>query len=325
MNKQTNNLDEKELLKTVEDLIDGKTSNQKFINSFLGFCSRLFSVRPKTDEPFQLSLKRELLKKHPAYFKKEVDSRKKNKIQNLVVNIKEVISMKKTKLALIGVPATLVIALTIIFTSVISPVSQTARAMEIIANDPQIREVIERYNLDVQKVITKGNTAYIILNTVDNVTHIMKMDLKNGTVEEIVKEQSEKNIAKYEAFEQKAAAMGMTVEEFKSYLQEQYETKAESMGMSTEEFKKYLKNQKKTEAEAFEQKAAAMGMTVEEFKSYLQEQYETKAESMGMSTEEFKKYLENQKKEYYENFKAEAEAKGMTEEEYKEYLGNQKK
>jgi len=235
MNKQTNNLDEKELLKRVEDLIDGKTNNQKFTDSFLGFCSRLFSIRPKTDEAFQLSLKRELLKKHPAYFEKEVGSRQNNKIQNLVINIKELTStIKKIKLVLIGVP---VIALAIIFTSVISPALQTVSAIEIIANDPQVREVIEQYNLDIQEIITKGNTAYIILNTVEDVTYIMKVDLENGTVEEIVKEQSEKDITEAKAFEQKAATKGMSVEEFKLSLQEQYEAKAESVGMSIEELR----------------------------------------------------------------------------------------
>jgi len=325
MNKQTNNLDEKELLKRIEDLIDGKTSNQKFTSSFLGFCSRLFSVRPKTDADFQLSLKRELLKKHPAHFEKEVESRSDNKIQSSIITIKEFMTMKKTKrFALIGIPATLVIAFAVIFTLVINPAMQTARAMEIVASDPQVRSVIEDYNLDIQEVITKGNVAYIILNTVDNSTHIMTVDLDSDTVGEIVKE-NDKNSNKSESFEQKAAAIGMSVEEFKSYLQEQYEAKAESKDMSVEEFKGHLIEQKKAEAKNFEEKAEANGMTVEEYKTYLREQYEAKAESKGMSVEEFKKYLEDQKKESYENFKAEAEEKGMTEAEYKAYLESQKR
>jgi len=325
MNKQNNNLNEKELLKKVEDLIDGKTINQKITNSFLGFCSHLFSIRPKTNADFQLSLKRELLKKHSIYFEKEVGSRSRNKIQNLIITIKEFITMKKTRLALIGVPATLVIALAFIFTSVISPISQTARAMDIMANDPQVREVIEQYNLDVQEVITKGNTAYIVLNTVDDATHIMGLDLENGTVEEIVKEQRKKDVEKVETFEQKATAMGMSVEEFKLYLQDQYEDKAESKGMSVEEFKKCLEDEKKAEAGAFKQKATANGMTVREYKIYLMEEYKAKAESKGVTIEEFKIYLGEQKKEWHEAFKAEAEAMGMTEAEYKEYLGSQKR
>jgi len=269
MNKQNNNLDEKELLKKVEDLIDGKTINQKITNSFLGFCSRLFSVRPKTDDAFQLSLKRELLKKHPAYFEKKVDFRQNNKIKNSLIIIKEYISMKKTKLALIGVPATLVIALAIIFTSVISPTLQTVRAMDIVANDPQVREVIEQYNLDVQEVITKGNTAYIVLNTVDDATYIMGVDLESSKVKEIVKEKGEKDIKKTEALEQKAVAIGMSLEEFKSYLKEQYEAKAESKGMSVEEFKNDLENQKKEYYRNFNAEAEAKGMTEEEYKEYL--------------------------------------------------------
>jgi len=325
MNKQTNNLDEKELLKRVEDLIDGKISNQKFTNSFLGFCSRLFSVRPKTDADFQLSLKRELLKKHPVYFEKEVESRSSNKIQNSIITIKEFMTMEKNKcFALIGIPAILVIAVAIIFTSVINPGIQTAKAMEVMANDPQVRSVIEEYNLKVQEVVIKGDTAYIILDNVDRSNVIVTVDLNNGTVGRIVKEMNGDR-TKAEAFEEKAAAMGISIEEFKKQLRERYEAKAESMGMTVEEFKNYLIEQKKAGAEAFEKKAEANGMTVKEFKLYLTEQYEVKAESMGMTIEEFQIYLKEQKKADYEEFKTKAEEMGMTEAEYKEYLGNQKK
>jgi hypothetical protein len=120
MNKQNNNLEEKELLKKVEDLIDNKNSNQKFNNSFLGFCSRLFSVKPKTNVDFSLSLKRELLKKHSAYIEKKVESRSKiNKLETLkykILNIKNLITMKKS--IIIGMP---VLVLAIVAIMVFQP------------------------------------------------------------------------------------------------------------------------------------------------------------------------------------------------------------
>jgi len=109
MNKQTNNLKDQELLKKIEDLIDNKKDNQKFNNSFLGFCSRLFSVKPKTNADFGLSLKRELLKKHPANFEKEVESCNISKLEIFkykLLKIKKLIIMKNIKKPiLIGMPA----------------------------------------------------------------------------------------------------------------------------------------------------------------------------------------------------------------------------
>ena len=62
MNKQQNNhLKDEELLKRVEDLIDGKNNHLRFTDSLLGFCARLFSVRPKADTAFEQSLKHRLL------------------------------------------------------------------------------------------------------------------------------------------------------------------------------------------------------------------------------------------------------------------------
>lgn len=326
MNKQTNNIDEKELLKRIEDLIDNKTSNQKFADSFLGFCSRLFSVRPKTDVSFRLSLKRGLLKKHPAYFEKEVESRNDDRNYNLTIRkiiMEKLNTMNKIKrFALVGVPA-LVIVFAFLFTTVISPQIQTAKAMEVMASDPQVRAVIEEYNLEVQEVIIKGDTAYIILDNVDRSNVIVTVDLNNGTVGKVVKKNGDGT--KVEAFEEKAAAMGLTVEELKASMIEQYEAKAESIGMTVEEFKEYLINQKKSGDKAFEEKAEASGMTLKEYKDYLVEQYNQKAEAMGMTVGEFKNWLAEQKKAQYEDLEAEAEAKEMTIEEYKAYLGSQKK
>ena len=92
-------------------------------------------------------------------------------------------------------------------------------------------------------------------------------------------------------FKAKAESMGMTVEEFKSYLVEEFEAKAESMGMTVEEYKEYLEQQEKQEYYEFEEKAESMGMTVEEYKEYLLEQFEEEAENMGMSISEYKDYL----------------------------------
>jgi len=92
MNKEFNNLKDEELLKKVEELIDGKNDRQRFTDSFLGFCSRLIGVKPKPDADFQLSLKRSLLEK---YHEREVESRG-NFVLKLTT-IREFITMKNIK------------------------------------------------------------------------------------------------------------------------------------------------------------------------------------------------------------------------------------
>jgi len=84
-------------------------------------------------------------------------------------------------------------------------------------------------------------------------------------------------------FEAKAESMGMTVEEFKSFLVEEFESKAENMDMTVEEYKEYLAQQEKEQYKQFEEKADLL------------EQYEAKAESMGMTISEYKDYLAEQK------------------------------
>lgn len=106
MNKEFNNLKDEELLKKVEDLIDGKNDRQRLADSFLGFCSRLIGVKPKPDAGFQLSLKRSLLEK---YHEREVESRD-NLVLN-IINIRRFIAMKNIKWF---VPAGAVVAIALL-------------------------------------------------------------------------------------------------------------------------------------------------------------------------------------------------------------------
>ena len=157
MNKEFNNLKDEELLKKVEELIDGKNDRQRFTDSFLGFCSRLIGVKPKPDADFQLSLKRSLLEK---YREREVESHG-NFVLKLTT-IREFITMKNIKrFGLVGVPA-LAIILALIFT-VVNPKLQMARAMEIAKNDPQIQQLMKNYGVEIKQVELKDGKAYVLL------------------------------------------------------------------------------------------------------------------------------------------------------------------
>ena len=118
---------------------------------------------------------------------------------------------------------------------------------------------------------------------------------------------------------------------------EAFEKKAEAMNMTVEEFKKHLMSQNKFGYKSFRKKVGALkdcnfnslckakklgahGMTIGEHKIYFMEQYEAKAEAMNMTVEEFKTYLGEQRKAKHDIFIAEAEAKGMTFEEHKKSL-----
>lgn len=157
MNKRFNNLKDEELLKKVEELIDGKNDRQRFADSLLGFCSRLIGVKPKPGADFQLSLKRSLLEK---YHEREVESR-----DNLVLKlttIRRVITMKNIKrFGLVGVPA-LAIILALIFT-VVNPKLQMARAMEIAKNDPQIQQLMNDYGVEIKEVKLQDGKAFVLL------------------------------------------------------------------------------------------------------------------------------------------------------------------
>jgi len=216
--------------------------------------------------------------------------------------------MKKLNIkyfALVSIPI-LMVALVIALTVVIAPQMQIASAMEVVANDPQIRDVIEEYKLEVHGIEIKDNIAYIFLNKEGSLEVTITVDLEKGTVGKIVTKNEKilyniEDVEEYnDAFEEKAASMGMTIEEFKKYLIKQgkgkheiFAKKAEAMNMTIEEFKKYL-------VEQYEEKAASMGMSVEEFKKYMVEQkkakFEEKAASMGMSVEELKAYFTRLKK-----------------------------
>jgi len=159
MNKEFNNLKDEELLKKVEELIDGKNDRQRFTDSFLGFCSRLIGVKPKPDADFQLSLKRGLLEK---YHEREVESR--DNLVLKIINIRRFITMKNIKrFGLVGVPAlALAIVLALVFT-VVNPKLQMARAMEIAKNDPQIQQLMEKYGVEIKQVELKDGKAYVLL------------------------------------------------------------------------------------------------------------------------------------------------------------------
>jgi len=304
MNKQSKNLGEEELLKRVGDLIDGKTNNQKFTDSFLRFCSRLFSVRPKTGADFQLSLKQELLKKHPAYFEKEVEFR-----------MEKLNTMNRIKrFALVGVPA-LVIALIFVLAMGITPQKQIANAMEVMANDPQVRSVIEEYNLEVQEVETRDNIAYIFLNQQDSLEVTITVNLEDGTIGKIV-------TGEYDTTKKSMTKKSMDKEGVEKY-NKGIEAKAEIKDMTVEEFKKHLIEQRKAKRGMFKARAEACGKTSREFKAGLIEQYKVKAEARGMTLNEFRMHLAEQKKAKYEAFEAKAEANGMTVDEYRKHLGEQ--
>ncbi|MCL0095544.1 hypothetical protein M1O52_03365 [Dehalococcoidia bacterium] len=63
MDERPDKLD-KELLKRVEDLIDGKNEHLKFTSSFLGFCAHLLSIQPKANKGFEQCLRERLLERH---------------------------------------------------------------------------------------------------------------------------------------------------------------------------------------------------------------------------------------------------------------------
>ena len=110
MNKQQNNhLKDEEILKRVEELIDGKNNRLKITDSLLGFCARLFSVKPKADRAFEQSLKQKLLQR---YQESKVDSREANNWMLKLITLKEVNPMKNIRRSLlVGVPTLALVVL----------------------------------------------------------------------------------------------------------------------------------------------------------------------------------------------------------------------
>ena len=117
----------------------------------------------------------------------------------------------------------LVIALALVV-MVVSPRLETAKAMEIMENDPQVSAVIEKYDLQVKEVDVQDNIAYIVLDC-DDLKVTITVDLEVGTVGKIVTKNGEtthytEDIEKANVeFEAKAKANNMTVEEYKAYLE----------------------------------------------------------------------------------------------------------
>lgn len=303
MEKQSGSSREKELLRSLEELVDSKDSDQIYANSFLGFCSRLLSIRPKADTDFRLSLQQDLLKKHPAYLEKKVNAPLLNKFNMLKNMMRGLSAMEggelptKTRVkrfAFGSVPA-LAIVLALIIAIGNSRVD-IARAMEILESDPQISAVIERYDLKVQHVEMRSNLGYIFLDSdpgIDDVEVTIIVDLNRETVWKIVAQES-KIMSKDEItgyLDGKEAYWAKKKKEFAA--------EAERLGMTSEEYMTHLK---KEGAAKFEEKAAARGMTPGEYKTYLADEkaakveaylaeFAAKAESMGMTVEEYKAYL----------------------------------
>jgi hypothetical protein len=340
MEKQSDDSREKELLKSLEDLVESEDTDKRYAGSFLGFCARLLSLKPRADADFKLSLEQELLEKHPAHIAKEVDAPVPNIFSSLGNRLRELASTARgelltmrplKRLAFGSVPALAIVLALII--AIGNPQVDIARAMEILDSDPHISAVIEAYGLEVQHVKVKGNIGYILLDrdpNVDDVEITIAVDMGNGTVWKIVVQErkilSKSEISGY--LDEREADL--------SKKKKGFAVKAERLGMTLEEYTTHLK---KEDYAKFEKGAAARGMTPEEYKTYLAEEktdkaesylaeFSAKAESMGMTPAELKAYLaeENAAKvnvyspEDIAAFEAKAESSGMTLEEYKAYL-----
>ncbi len=214
------------------------------------------------------------------------------------------------RLAPAGAALALILAVGFVsFFAFIRPELQIADAMEIMANDKQVRAIIEEYNLEVQEVEIKDDIAYVFFN--EDVT--ITVDLDKETIGKIVTKVGE--ILEYEI---------PNIEELEKRIDE---AKAEIKAMTTEEFKKHLIEQKEANAAGvFEERAEANYRTPEEYKEDLIQEYKTEADSSGMTVDEFKKYLgEREDKQYKRGIPSPTTNTWMTAEEYKEYLRGQEK
>ncbi len=382
MEKQRGNAGEKELLKSLEGLVENQDTGKRYAGSFLDFCARLLSIRPKADVEFKLSLEQDLLEKHPAYLAEEADSR---------LNSPPIVSGKKLRgwaarlsgillngnplkrLAFGSVPVLAIVLALII--AIGNPRVDIARAVEILESDPQISAVIETYGLRVRHVKMWGNLGFILLDRdpyFEDVEVTIVVDLKQETVWKIVADEGgvlsksevtgyldtkEANWAKQKSvwvaeaerqgmsfleyithlkkegaveFGKRAAAKGMTPDEYRDDLADEkaaeaeaylaaFAAKAESLGMTPGE----LKLLKKSVA-AFEEKAAAQGMTPDEYMDDLADEaaFAAKAESLDMTPGELRLLLAEEKVASLDptELKEKAEHLGMTFEEYKAHL-----
>lgn len=331
MRKESDISREKALLKGLEDLIDSKDAGQKYANSFLGFCSRLLSIRPKADTDFRLSLQQDLLKKHPAYLEKKVNAPLFNKFNMLKSMMRGLSAItggelptrtRVRRFAFGSVPALAIVLALII--AIGNPQVDIARAMEILADDPQISAVIEEYDLKVQGVEVRDNVAYIFLDLDPDKGDLevtITVDLDDGTIGKTIAEegeiiQDEEVVGTVGELTAKKEGVVLDVPDIKAYFDKKkacfrkmkiaFAAKAERMGMSPAEYKAHLA---KEESAAFTAKAEEIGMTPKEYKAYLVEEKIVKV----------KPYLEKMK----EAFAAKAERMGMTPEEYKAYLAEE--
>lgn len=312
MKRTSSNIDEKEMLKRLEGLIDSKDSRRRYSNSFLGFCARLLSIKPKEAAGFRSSLEQVLLEKHAAYVEKKADAAVTSKLGMLTARLHDLavsanrvlLNMKPVKRAAFGSVPVLAIALALII-AVANPRVDIARAMEIMENDPQISSVIEAYNLKVQRIEMRDHLGYIFLDIdpdIDDVEVTIIVDLNRETVWKIVAREgailSKDEITGYldgkkayweekkREFAAEAKRIGMTLEEYEAHIYEQkvaeFEAKAESMGMTPDEYKAYLAEKAISKVElylkmdegTFAAEAENMGMTPDEYKAYLTDEWE---------------------------------------------------
>lgn len=307
MKKHSHTSEEKELLKSLGDMIGSQDTDKGYSGSFLNFCARMLSVRPEANADFKLSLEQDLLKRHPAYLVKEADASMNsafnvlgNKLRGLAAKVKrEFLTMIPLKrLAFGGVPALAIILALII--AIGNPRVDTARAIEILENDPHISAVIEAYGLRVRHVKMWGNLGYILLDRdpyFEDVEATIIVDLERKTVWKIVAQEGR--------LLSKSEVTGYLDDREAYWADKKRELAAEGerQGMT---FLEYITHLKKEGAAKSEKKAAAKGMTPEEYKTHLADEkaarveayiaeFTAKAESMGMTADEYKAYLAEKK------------------------------
>lgn len=147
--KKEHELD-RELLKEVEALIDGKAEHVKSTNPFLKFCVRLLNIKPEVDKDFQESLRQRLVDRYqefvlPAPASKAETLRARGIGFHEVVNkMKGGIGMLRSKKALAGAVAGVIMLIVgfVVFAPFGSQ-SPEVLAQEIAEQDPRIAAFLE--------------------------------------------------------------------------------------------------------------------------------------------------------------------------------------
>ena len=307
MEKQLEDAGEEELLKSLERLVESQAAGKEDPGSFLGFCARLLSVKPKADAGFKLALKRDLLVRHPAHLEEKADAASADGFGAIgrrwrgcvVTLIRKVLGINPIKRLAFGSVPVVAIVLAVII-AIGDPRVDTARAVEIMENDSQINAAIEAYGLRVRHVRTWKGLGYILLDRdpdFEDFEVTIVVDLERKTVWKIVAQEgqvlSKSEITGY--LDDREAYWASKKRELAA--------EAEVQGMT---FLEYITRLKKEGAAKFEEQAAAKGMTAEEYKIYLADEkaagveahiaeFAAKAESMGMTAEEYKVYLVREK------------------------------